>query len=127
MKRQGLSPVLVELLVVVLFFSICASINVRMLARADSLSRQSERQSAALIAATNLCERIRQDPAGMGKFDDEGLCTVETTEQGLLLRASIQKSPAGQGMYYSFEVLALEDGAELAALKGGSYLKGGAP
>ncbi len=127
MKRQGLSPVLIELLAVVLFFAVCAGINVRVLAEANRLSRESELQSTALLAASNLCEQLRADPTGFGAFDGADSCVYESEADGLALRAVIRRGALGGGTYYTFSVFALDGETELAALHGGSYRKGVRP
>lgn len=91
---SGSGPFLMEMLVVVGFFILCASICVSVFAKADRLSRDADRLNHAVLGAQSVTEEIK---AGRGKKN----CQESGIRHGTPIRSSRQKrlefrQPTGQ-------------------------------
>ena len=65
-KRGVFSPVLVELIIVILFFALSTSVIVRLIASADVTARTSAYESRAILALQSVAEQVKADPIGDG-------------------------------------------------------------
>ena len=65
-KRGVFSPVLVELIIVILFFALSTSVIVRLIASADVTARVSSYESRAILAMQSVAEQVKADPVGDG-------------------------------------------------------------
>ncbi|MDO5111435.1 MAG: hypothetical protein Q4E65_03920 [Clostridia bacterium] len=115
-RRVGISPVLVEMVFVLLFFALSATVVVQLLFAAVSMSRKSRDQSAALAAATVAMETLLADPAALAKGDahiQSGDYTVD---------ARIASIEQGGGVYYSVDCKAMKDEEMILSLQGGRFV-----
>ena len=86
---SGSGPFLMEMLVVVGFFIICASICVMVLAKADSMSRRARDMNQAALKAQSLAESMKagQEPAWSSEAPEEAsLVLPEGLKEGQELR-----------------------------------------
>ena len=86
---SGSGPFLMEMLVVVGFFIICASICVMVFAKADSMSRRARDMNQAALKAQSLAESMKagQEPAWSSETPEEvSLVLPEGLKEGQELR-----------------------------------------
>ncbi len=62
------NPALIELIIVIFFFSLSAAIIVQLFAASYQISRQSYRESIAVIRAQDIIEQLKTDPINPGKI-----------------------------------------------------------
>jgi len=55
-KRRNMSSVLIEMIIVILFFSLSAAIIVQVLGKADAVSKESRLKNEALLVMESLAE-----------------------------------------------------------------------
>ncbi len=123
MKNRGINPVLVELVVVILFFALSSAVIVQALGTANRISTQSSMQSAALVALEDMAERIKSDPENC-PFD--GDTALWQTEYGRIVCSAVVTREAGaHGAYYSIELTALNGGEVLLTLDAARYMQSG--
>jgi len=69
MKRNHSAGLfLMEMIIVILFFSICAGICIQVFAKADQMSRKASNLNHAVVRAESIAEEIR---SGSGKADGQ--------------------------------------------------------
>ena len=123
MKRSSLiSPVLIELVIVILFFGLSSQAVLQLIAAAVHTSRESERKSAAMIAAMDIMENVRHDPAA--SVDPEPVVTRSGEE--LTFWVTVTASATGAGQLYDIMVSAQSGGETVLTLTGARYVPGGA-
>lgn len=86
---SGSGPFLMEMLVVVGFFIICASICVMVFAKADSMSRRARDMNQAALKAQSLAESMKagQEPAWSSETPEEvSMVLPEGLKEGQELR-----------------------------------------
>ena len=72
-KRGVFSPVLMELILVILFFALSTSVVVRLIAAASSISNESSDHARALLAMETVAEQIKANPCGDGSVNECGV------------------------------------------------------
>ena len=100
--RSKANLVLLELLIVLLFFALSATVMLRLFAGAYSASRESRQKSDLLLAAQDWAERLYacEEPAALlqegGFCEADGLWTLDGAEGRLCVRLSEAESGAGR-------------------------------
>ncbi len=121
-KRATFSPILMELIVVILFFGLTMSIVLRLAATADRISRESSGAAEALLAAETAMEALKADPKGDGAFDANNRRTETRTDDGIILRCTVTESERETGALYTLTVTATAAGAAPITLESARYL-----
>jgi hypothetical protein len=103
---------MIELMIVVLFFGILTSIVAQMLTSAVKTSRASTARSEALIAVTDMVERLKADPAE-GCFQD--------TVNGVAVTAEVTAEHSDVGTLYT--ITAASADADPVSVTTARYIK----
>ena len=125
-QRIGISPMLLELIVTILFFMLSMSVVVRFIAAADETSRTSALTSRAMIAMENVAEELKADPLSDDQFDADGLHRFTLQEEDLQLLVVVQRVCAGSGILYEIEISATSGDRQLGSLSAARYISRGA-
>ena len=121
MKRESsVSPVLLELVLVILFFAISSAAVLQLIAAAAETSRDSRIRTEALIAATDLMETAKADP--LGEIAAEPVVTDGGSE--ITFSVSTAGTKTGAGTLYEIVVLARSQGETVLRLTGRQYVPG---
>ena len=123
-KRIAMNIVILELIIVVLFFALSAGVALRLFAAADAGSRRSSIESAALSAMQAMAEELKAAPEGT--FID-GRREVGRTLDELELNAVITRKDRPAGAYYEIVITASHAGEEVDTLTAGRYVREEAP
>ena len=124
-RRFGLSPVLIELIVVTLFLALSCATLIQLIAKARELSATATYTSDALLLAEDLLERTKADPAGDGGFDESGVRRIQQTQGELTLDGVVERVNTAGGALYQITVRARRDSRELLRLTTSAYVSGG--
>ena len=125
-KRATFSPVLLELIVVILFFALSMSVVIRLIAASDETSRDSAALSRAVIAMESVIEEIKAEPPGAADFDAEGESRfTRQAEGGILLTVLVRREQGTAGFLYNIEVTAYSGEKPLGSLTAARYVRGG--
>lgn len=85
---------LMEFIVVILFFSLCAAICISAFVKANTISEDSKSLNHAVILAQSAAEKIKAtgkvDQDYLGKYNDRYILKVETTVEDEILTAQIR-------------------------------------
>lgn len=127
MKRNHSAGLfLMEIIVVILFFSVCAGICIQAFAKADSMSREASSLNHAVVRAESAAEEIRA-AAGTGnaedyrRFWDTGWRETQD-EKAAAYRMEVTLTDDGAGMEQAEISVLKQDGTELYALSVRHYL-----
>ncbi|MDD3920973.1 MAG: hypothetical protein PHO41_07390 [Eubacteriales bacterium] len=115
-RRIGISPVLVEMVFMLLFFALSATVVVRLLGAAASISRESREQSEALSVTTAAMEELLADPAALEK----GSTTI--VNGSYTVNASISSEQQGNGTLYNVACETTKDEKSLFTLEGSRFV-----
>jgi len=126
-KRGSISPVLLELSVVILFFALSASVVLRLFAAASDVSKESAYRSRALLAMEGVAERVKADPEGDGAFDDSGVRTLtEQVEDDLIVRGVVTRDASNSaGVLYGVDLSVTGPDGTTYTLSAARYVSGG--
>lgn len=126
-KRGAISPVLLELSVVILFFALSASVVLRLFAAASDVSKESAYRSRALLAMESVAERVKADPVGDGAFDERGVrMLAEQVEEDLLVRGAVTRGDSNAaGVLYKIELDVTGPDGTTYTLSAARYVSGG--
>lgn len=126
-KRGSISPVLLELAVVILFFALSASVVLRLFAAASDVSRESACRSRALLALESVAERVKADPEGDGAFDGGGVRTfTQQIEADLLVRGVVTRDESNSaGVFYGIDLSVTAPDGTVYTLSAARYVSGG--
>ena len=126
-KRGSISPVLLELSVVILFFALSASVVLRLFAAASDVSRESAYRSRALLALESVAERVKADPEGDGAFDERGARTfTEQVEDDLTVRGVVTRDESSEaGVFYDIDLGVTGPDGTIYTLLAARYVSGG--
>ena len=119
---------LVELLIVVLFFMLASTVLLRVFAAANAQSAQAGRLTEALNAAQNLADRLyaAADPEAELKAMDfapeDGVLRRE--DGAFLLEVSLAREARASGAFLRGEVRVYSDGERLVSLPCSRYEEG---
>ena len=121
MKRSGpMSSVLLELILVVLFFGLSVTVALRLFAAAGESSESSRAKSIAVIKLQEYAEELRSDPAS-GEYEGD-VRQVSRETEGLLLSGEVRRTAQPRGWYYEIALTASEGGEILETLTAGRYV-----
>ena len=123
-KRGVFSPVLLELVIVILFFALSTSVIVRLIAAADLTARESAYESRAILAMQSVAERVKADPAGQIECNACGarVFSVEIAEDlSVDCVVTSDESPL-QGTLYDIELTVTSPRGEVYALDAERYV-----
>jgi hypothetical protein len=116
--RGSLSPVLIELTIVILFFALSASVIVRLIAAAGATADESAYHARAILAMEDAAERIKADPAGGGSRAFSIQAAPDLTVDCVVTR---DDSPA-QGALYDIELSVVSPGGDVYYLDAARYI-----
>lgn len=123
-KRGVFSPVLLELVIVILFFALSTSVIVRLIAAADLTAQGSSYESRAILALQSVAEQIKADPLREGACNECGAVSFsvvfadDLTVEGIV---TSYESPL-RGTLYDIELLVRSPQGELYALDATRYV-----
>ncbi len=123
-KRSVFSPVLIELIFVILFFALSASVIVRLIAAASVTAQESAYHARAIIAMESAAERIKANPAGEGDCNECGVYAFSMeTASDLTVDCIVtpDDSPL-QGTLYDIELSVASPGGEIYWLDAARYI-----
>ena len=125
-KHNQLNTLLMEILIVVLFFALCSTVILDVFVGAHNQSERAGAQADALTAAQSLADRLyaaqeRQDVLRRSGFteDENGAWHMACGSYDLLVTLGQEDCPAGT--LETAEVTALKDGETLFALPAARY------
>jgi len=116
-RREGLDPILLEMIVVTLVFAISAAVIVQLLGAAAGWSGQSRKKSDALAALSAMTEELMADDAALAAGGRQ-----ERLENGALLSAEITPQKREGGVYYALFLQASIDGETALAWRAGRFV-----
>lgn len=121
MKQANKHFILIELIIVLLFFCIAATVTVQLFAAADNISNDSAKKSQALLCAQDLTEQIRgvADPMtvldtgehttqGHFWYFDQNWQPTTKAQQVYAAKVLLQTQVAPQGNLYKIEVSVID-------------------
>jgi hypothetical protein len=123
-KRGVFSPVLLELVIVILFFALSTGVIVRLIAAADLTAQESSYESRAILALQSVAEQIKADPLREGACNECGAVSFsvvfadDLTVEGIV---TSDESPL-RGTLYDIELLVRSPKGELYALDAARYV-----
>lgn len=115
-RRVGISPVLVEMVFVLLFFALSATVVVQLLSAAVTISRQSRETSEALAITTAAMETLLADPAALARG------SMQIEDGDYMVEAQIAPTPSAQGTFYTVDCKALKNGQTIFSLRGSRFV-----
>ena len=119
MKRSiGISPILIEMVFVLLFFSLSCTVVLKALGTAAIVSRDSREKSEALEAANAAIETMLADEEALEK---QAAQTIHSGEFTIKTQTSAQSRSGGT--YYTVECRALKDENVIVSLSGGRFVR----
>lgn len=112
MKKSGSAVFLMELILVILFFSLSAVVTLRLFAVSHQQERQSAQISDAMELAANTAERFRAQGAALFRPDagwsaagqDGGATLYTCTREGLRIEVLLKEKQTGAGTLETGEV-----------------------
>lgn len=123
-KRSVFNPVLVELIMVILFFALSTSIIVRLIAAADTTARVSSYESRAILAMQSVAEQVKADPVGQGECNACGARTFSVeiaSDLSVDCVVTSDESPL-QGTLYDIELTVTAPDGKVYALDAARYM-----
>ena len=127
MKEGGrANALLVELLLVIFFFMLCASILVQVFADAKLKSRTASATNASMLETQNVAEELygAEDPeavlAAWGFTAEDGAWVLQ--REGYLLKVTARTEETDAGMLRTYDVASLEGEKTLISLPSTRYL-----
>ena len=127
MRRTGnqRNALLVELLIVVLFFMLAATVLLRVFSTARNMSEQSRWITEALSDAQNVAERLLASDAPEAELTHMGFGLQEgawvLAEEGYVISVTLSAEETSSGVMRRQEVTVLREGQQLLALPGARY------
>lgn len=120
-EQRRFSLVLIELVVVILFFALSATAILRMIAAADAYRRKSADETEAMTRLTDLIECVKADPEGSG-LDASGIrYQEEQSETGLLCAVRVIREDRLTGAMYRIEAFAMRGGETVLTWNAAQY------
>lgn len=125
-KRSQGSMLLIELLIVILFFSLSATVILRLFLYAHNTTNQSGLVNEAILEAENWAERLyaaddrEQMLSDMG-FTEQDDAMVYETESGLFVEISMEEIITDQGLLINSEISVSKGEESLITLPLGRY------
>lgn len=130
MSNHKSNTLLVELIIVILFFALSQAIVLQVFAKAQQLNRDTEALNRALMQAQDAAEMLAASDSAESALlslgftlSENGLYTVQG--KGYSITAQVSAQAQGAGTLTSVELAAYRDGAELFRLPAARY-RGGA-
>ncbi len=127
MKEGGrANALLVELLLVIFFFMLCASILVQVFADAKLKSRTASATNASMLETQNVAEELygAEDPeavlAAWGFTEENGAWVLQ--REGYLLKVTARTEETEAGVLRTYDVAGLEGEKTLISLPSARYL-----
>ncbi|MDD4075015.1 MAG: hypothetical protein PHC80_02880 [Eubacteriales bacterium] len=114
--RVGVSPILVEMVFVLLFFSLSAAVIVQLLGASSILSQRSAEKSGALLAAENAMEQLLSDPVALSRGD------ARVSDGAYTLSLRVTPAPQSNGVFYTVDCAALKNEKTILSLQGGRFV-----
>ncbi len=124
-KQRGVfSPVLIELIIVILFFALSTSVVVRLIAAASSTAQQSDYQARAILAMESVAEQIKADPVGDGYCNECGarVFSVEIASDLTVECLVTGDTTPLQGTLYEIELSVTSPGGDVYWLDAARYI-----
>lgn len=127
MKKHS-NPLLVELMIVILFFTLAASVLMEIFTTADSITRRSAAETTALREGQNLAERLYAAPDGEALLVGEGFaeCDGNWTKEIDNIHISVTEltQQTKVGFLKSYSVITSEGENTLLAIPVTRYVPG---
>jgi len=114
-KRRNMSSVLIEMIIVILFFSLSAAIIVQVLGKADAVSKESRLKNEALLVMESLAEEREENPAA---FPSRETCEYK----GFRVEVTVEKTARPLGDYYDILLSSYAGEKELLAFSTARYV-----
>ena len=126
-KRGVFSPILIELILVILFLAISASVVIRMIAAANTTAQQSAYESRAILAMESVAEQVKADPAGDNTCNACGahVFSVEVAEDLTVDCVVTSDDSPLQGTLYDIELTVTSPQGKVFALDAARYVQDG--
>lgn len=125
---SGVSPVLYEMTVMLLFLGVCAAVVMQLIAGAHTTAERSAAESLALLQAESYLEAAKADPAAIVESCDDS-CEHEKIyydrKNGIQYVLLVQQSPTPAGWYYTIDITAQLEEETLLTLSTGRYIARG--
>ena len=128
-KHNRQNTLLMEILIVVLFFALCSTVILNVFVGAHNQSERAGAQADALIAAQSLADRLyaadeRKDALRQSGFaeDEDGAWHLHCGAYDLLV--TLGEETYSAGTLETAEVTALEDEQTLVTLPSARYVQG---
>lgn len=123
-KRGVFSPVLLELVIVILFFALSTSVIVRLIAAADMTAQRSSYESRAILALESVAEQVKADPLREGACNACGavaFSVIVADDLSVDCVVTADESPQ-RGTLYDIELTVRSPQGELYSLDAARYV-----
>ena len=126
-KRGVFSPILIELILVILFLAISTSVVIRMIAAANTTAQQSAYESRAILAMESVAEQVKADPAGDNTCNACGarVFSVEIADDLTVDCVVTSDDSPLQGTLYDIELTVTSPQGKVFALDAARYVQDG--
>lgn len=121
-KSIPISPVIIELAIVTLFFALSATTLVQLIFKAGEISDSAAVMSGELIALESAIEEIKADPA-QGEYGESGVWAVSRSVGGVEITGTVTRTRYPAGSYY--EIALTAPGDEALSMTAGRYVSNG--
>ena len=126
-KQQPVfQPVLMEIIVILLFFGLAMSVVVQLVAAADRVSRESAFRAKAFLAMETVAEQVKADPEGEGLRADGTRAFSAAPAEGVAVTGNVTRAveSATGGSMYTIVLTASGEGFAPLTLTAYRYLPG---
>ncbi len=124
-QKNAFGTVLIELIVVILFFALSMSVVVQLIAAANELSNESAYASRAMFALQDMAEQLKADPVGDGDFDESGVRKIErVVSDDMIVSGEIKRKTADCGALYEISLRVERESGEPYLLDAARYVRG---
>ncbi len=126
-KRGVFSPILIELILVILFLAISTSVVIRMIAAANTTAQQSAYESRAILAMESVAEQVKADPFGDNTCNTCGarVFSVEIADDLTVDCVVTSDDSPLQGTLYDIELTVTSPQGKVFALDAARYVQDG--
>ena len=124
-KRGVFSPILIELILVILFLAISTSVVIRVIAAANTTAQQSAYESRAILAMERVAEQVKADPVGDNTCNACGARAFSIKVADDLTVDCVVTSDDSplQGMLYDIELTVTSPEGKVFALDAARYVQ----
>ncbi|NCB06192.1 MAG: hypothetical protein EOM69_11835 [Clostridia bacterium] len=124
-QRGTMSPILIEMVIVILFLALSTSVVVRLIAAANTTAQQSAYESRAILAMESVAEQVKADPVGDNTCNACGarVLSVKIADDLTVdCVVTIDESPL-QGTLYDIELTVTSPQGKVYALDAARYVQ----